>query len=186
MEKACKSFINDNDLQDKSILVHSNSLAIRKLFSELARKKSNVSVYQTYSSSAGEGKMQAEYISSLGFNITFIHENAVGRFIKDIDMVVFGVDLITETELLNKTGTLSITLLFNHFGKPVFVIADSRKILRPDELSEKTINGLTNEEEKPSEELWENPSKNIRVVNYYFEMTENELATAFYFETVKR
>ena len=124
--------------------------------------------------------MQAEYLSRLGSNIKFIHESAVAKFIDKIDFAVFGTDLIAADKFLNKTGTFLISLLFNHYNKPVYVISDSRKIVNTQKLSEKIKSGLLTEREKPIKELWENPPKNVKPINYYFEFTPNNLANFFY------
>jgi translation initiation factor 2B subunit (eIF-2B alpha/beta/delta family) len=182
IDKSCRNFINDIDLSGKSVLLHSNSTAIHKLFAHLGDLKVPVTVYQTFSSPAGEGKVQAEYIGSLGFDVRFIHEDNIDRFVKDIDLAVFGADIISENEFLNKSGTFSLALMLNRIEKPVYILADSRKVLNVRELPEKIISGLITEKEKPAEELWNNPPPNVRPVNYYFGMTPDKLITGFYLE----
>ena len=182
IHSACNLFIDDIDFNGKSILIHSNSSALHNLFSNLAERNIKPLVYQTFSSPAGEGKVQAEYMNNLGFGVRFIHEDAVSKVIDDIDMAVFGADIITGSSFLNKTGTFPLSLLLNYFGKPVYVIADSRKVVDSEKLPEKTATGLFVEKAKPAEELWSNPPANVKPVNYYFEMTPNELVKGFYLE----
>ena len=184
-EKASENFIDKINLKHKTVLLHSNSTAIRTLFLKLVSEKIFPTVFQTLSVPAEEGKLQAKYLSKLGFNINFIHESAVAKFIQKIDLVVFGADIITEDRFLNKTGTFPISLLFKHYNKPVYVISDSRKIINTQDLSEETKSGLLNEKEKPGEEIWDNPPKNINPLNYYFEFTPNNLVAEFYTEKPK-
>jgi len=181
-EEAGKKFIEEINLKGKTVLLHSNSSSIHSLFSELAASHIFPTIFQTSSGPVNEGKIQVEYLSKLGFNIKFIHESAAGKFIDKIDVVVFGADLITEDKFLNKTGTFLISLLFKHYNKPVYVISDSRKILNTQKLSEEIKSGLLTENEKSKEELWENPPKNVKPLNYYFEFTPNNLVTKFFTE----
>ena len=182
IDKACQNIINDIDFSGKSILLHSNSTAIHKLFAYLAGQNIQVTVYQTFSSPAGEGKIQAEYISSLGFDLKFIHEDTIDKFIEDIDIAIMGADIIAGDEFLNKSGTLSIALMLKYFDKPVYVLADSRKVITTSVLPENLRKGLLTEKEKPAEELWDNPPEKVKPVNYYFGMTPNDLITGFYLE----
>ena len=181
-EEASKKFIEEINLKGNTILLHSNSSAIHTLFTKLAAGHVFPTIYQTSSGPVNEGKIQAEYLSKLGFKVKFIHESAVAKFIEKIDFVVFGADLITEDKFLNKTGTFLISLLFNHYNKPVYVISDSRKIINIQKLSEEIKSELLTEREKPIEELWENPPKNVKPINYYFEFTPNNLITKFFTE----
>lgn len=181
-EEAGKKFMEEIHLQEKNILLHSNSSAIHTLFTKLAAKYIFPTIFQTASGPVNEGKIQAEYLSKLGFNIKFIHESAIAKFIDKIDFVVFGADLITEGKFLNKTGTFLISLLFKHYNKPVYVISDSRKIIKTQKLSEEIKSGLLTEKEKSKEELWENPPKNVKPINYYFEFTPNDLVAKFFIE----
>ena len=182
LDSACRNLLEDVDLRNKNVLLHSNSSAIHKLFALLSEKEIPVTVYQTFSSPAGEGKVQAEFIASLGFRVIFIHEDAVGKFIRDIDLAIFGADLITKKGFLNKTGTFPLSLMFNHYKKPVYVPADSRKVIDIDKLPENISEALMKEKEKSTVELWANPPANINPVNFYFEMTPLMLVRRFYFE----
>jgi len=149
------------DFNGKSVLVHSNSSAIHNLFMHLSKKNIATEVYQTVSSPANEGRIQAELIANFGFQVNFIHENAVGKFIQEIDMAIFGADIVTENQFMNKTGTLPISLLFNHSGKPVYVLADSRKFINTKELPDEVFKRMSNEHKKNPDELWVKPPVNV-------------------------
>jgi translation initiation factor 2B subunit (eIF-2B alpha/beta/delta family) len=174
---ACENLLNHLSFEGKKILVHSNSSAIHLLFSKIAKSGLHTEIYQTLSSPAAEGKIQAAVLSKLGFEINLIHENAVGNIMEKLDMAVFGADLITEDYFVNKAGTFQLALLFKHFKKPVFVLADSRKVIRDLLLSGDIKLQILEEKMKPPEVLWENQPLNIQPLNYWFEKTPLSLVS---------
>ncbi len=180
-KKASSNLIEEIDLNKKAVLLHSNSSAIKNLFSQVALKKISPILYQTNSGPVNEGKIQADYLSKLGFKVNFVHESAIGKFMNDLDMAIFGADLIDENGFLNKTGTLPITLLFDYYDKPVYVISESRKMADLKVFPKTISSRILREEKKPPTELWTKPPPGIKPINYYFEFTPGSLVTKFYY-----
>jgi len=181
-EKACLHMIGDIDFSGKKILVHSNSTAIHRLFRLLSERNIFPEVWQTYSSPAGEGIIQVEIINGWGFETHFLHEDALSNFIEQMDMVVFGADLLLEDRFVNKAGTFPISLLFNYFNKPVYVLAEQRKQISISEVSADLVKKLTNEKEKPAGELAPEQVKNSTVHNLYFEFTPMSLVNRVFLD----
>lgn len=176
-EKAGDCMINSLEFDGKQILVHSNSSAIHTLFAQLQKQDIFPVLWQTYASPAGEGKVQAKTLSRLGFETHLIHENALNLFIKKMDMVIFGADMLTENYFVNKAGTFPITLLFAYYKKPVYVLAEQRKKFRLQDIPD-----LSMEKEKPASELLPEQIKNIRVHNLYFENTPLSLVNRVFLD----
>ncbi|MBM3435957.1 MAG: hypothetical protein FJY07_07070, partial [Bacteroidetes bacterium] len=174
---ACKNLIYHEEFGSRTILVHSNSSAIHLLFRLAGDQGLHTKVIQTISGPGNEGKVQAEILSKLGFEVDLIHENAAGKFMREIDFAVFGADVIIEDYFINKAGTLQLSLLCNFYQKPVYVIADSRKLIHAAVLSEVLKKMILQEPVKPTEELWLNPPANVKPVNYWFESTPLDLIT---------
>lgn len=124
-----KHFLNNIDLNGSTILLHSNSRTIHTLFEEIARKKLSVNVLQTESQPGGEGELQAEYIGKLGFKVIVIKDNDVKDHLNNIDMFLIGADRIEPENIINKVGSMVIAETFYEVEKPVYVLADSRKII---------------------------------------------------------
>jgi translation initiation factor 2B subunit (eIF-2B alpha/beta/delta family) len=166
-DKASLRMIKEVDLDRKQVLLHSHSSAIINLFSHLVQKKLKPVIRQTWSSPAGEGIIQAETLNNMGFETHLFHEDAVGNFIEYIDLVIFGADLIVKDKFLNKAGTYPLAILFHHHLKPVYVIAEPRKVfhVKPEERPE-----FFTEKEKSTAELYQGKSS-LRVKNYYFDFT---------------
>ena len=175
-DKASLKLTGHIDLSEKNILVHSNSSAIHNLFSHLAEKEIFPVVWQTFSSPAGEGLAQAKTIKGMGFETHLIHEDALSNFIHQTDMAILGADLILEDRFLNKAGSYPIALLFNDFKKPLFVLAEKRKIISETSLTPEQIKRLSVEKEKPASELDTGNTAGIIVHNLYFEFTPLTLA----------
>ncbi len=168
-QKASENLLRNLSLSGKNILLHSNSSAIHNLFRVMADRKIFPTVWQTVSSPANEGLKQAEFLNSLGFDVHVFHEDAASKFITNIDLAIFGADLLWDDAFLNKVGTLPLVLIFRHFHKPVYVLAESRKKIDTSEISEKRLRQFLDEQSKPAEEIAEKPVPGIQMHNYYFE-----------------
>ncbi len=168
-QKASENLLRNISLSGKNILLHSNSSAIHNLFRIMADRKMFSTVWQTVSSPANEGLKQAEFLKSLGFDVHVFHEDAASKFISNIDLAIFGADLLWDDAFLNKVGTLPLALIFRHFHKPAYVLAESRKKIDISEISEKRLRYFFDEQPKPVEEITEKPVPGLYVHNYYFE-----------------
>ena len=126
-------------------------------------------IWQTVSSPANEGFIQAGFLKNLGFDVHVFHEDAVSKFITKLDLAIFGADLLWKDSFLNKVGTFPISLIFRHFRKPVYVLAESRKKIDTAKISRERWSKFLSEQPKPVTELSENPARGLSIHNYYFE-----------------
>ncbi len=181
-QKASENLLRNLSLSGKNILLHSNSSAIHNLFRVMADRKIFTTVWQTVSSPANEGLKQAEFLKSLEFDVHVFHEDAVSKFMTNIDFAIFGADLLWDDSFLNKVGTLPLALIFRHFQKPVYVLAESRKKIDTSAISEKRLRQFLDEQPKPEEEITENPVPGIQVHNYYFEAVPLSLVDRVFIE----
>jgi translation initiation factor 2B subunit (eIF-2B alpha/beta/delta family) len=177
-----KNILNELNLNGKSILLHSNSYTIYQLFEALKNMNVNMKLFQTASAPVNEGKIQAEKLAQLGYVVNFITEASIAKFLRDINYVFLGADVILDHRFLNKTGSLQIALTAKYFNKAVYVIADSRKYLRNESRHSELISLFADEKIKPADELWMDPPGKIEVLNYYFEFIPNNLVKKFFFE----
>ncbi|MCK4661376.1 MAG: hypothetical protein KAT68_00815 [Bacteroidales bacterium] len=171
------------DFNNKKILLHSNSHTINELFCFLSDKRIFSDLTQTVSSPANEGIIQAKILASLEYKINLISDAAIPKYVEDIDFALLGADTIFEDCFINKIGSMAIVLACNYFKKPVYVIADSRKIINKSIFPEKLLNLIITEKAKPVEEIMKNPYNNISPSNYYYETIPNSLITGFIAET---
>lgn len=173
--RASRNLLKTVNMNNKTILLHSNSNTIIELFSLLSSDKTQATIYQTSSEPLKEGKIQAMKLSELGFEVHFIQEASCSRFIKYIDFAIFGADAIFKNAFINKSGSFQLALLFKFFNKPVYVIADARK-----KKPLITDNNILNENERDVAEIWGNAPQKVKIHNYYFELIPNELVDRFF------
>lgn len=122
-------FLSRIEVNDTTILLHSNSRTIHTLFDEITKRNLRVNVFQTESHPGREGVLQAEYLRKLGFNVLLINDDDVVDHMNTIDMFLIGADRIEPENIINKVGSLTIAEAFYKAEKPVFVLTDSRKII---------------------------------------------------------
>ena len=169
------------DLNQKVILCHSQSSAVREVFNLYPGNSKKVRVIQTESRPILEGRIQAANLHKLGYEVKLITDTGFARHLDRINMVLLGADAIYKDFFINKTGTYSICLAGKNAGIPIYVLADSRKywFSLPSDRHETEFT----EDKKPPEELWHDPHPGIDVENYYFEKTPVEWVDGFINET---
>jgi len=175
-ERIAINFTSKVELEGKTVLVHSYSSVVVAVFKEYAKDGLNVSVLQTEARPALEGRIQAGRISELGFEVSIIADSALARIIDTVDLVFFGSDGVFSDAFVNKIGTHMICVMSDLNNKPVYLLADSRKIV--DDPAPK----IFLEDPKPPEMIWDNPSLNVTPVNYYFELVPNSLIRQIFTE----
>jgi translation initiation factor 2B subunit (eIF-2B alpha/beta/delta family) len=169
------------DLNQKTVLSHSQSSAVREVFNLYPGSKKKVRLIQTESRPIFEGRFQAASINGLGYDVKLIADAGYSRHLESINMILLGSDAVYKDFFINKTGTYNICLAGKNSGIPIYVLADSRKywFSLPDDRQE--IEFI--EEKKPPEELWQDPHPGIDIENYYFEKTPVEWVDGFITET---
>ena len=160
-------------LENKKILLHSNSGTVLQALKLLHADGVNFSVIQTESRPMMEGREEAQKLSMLGIKVDFICDAAVGTEVNNADICLLGADVFTATEFVNKIGSAAICQAANYYNKPVFVACDSRKWI--DNLDHvKLLN--------PAKELWGEDDPNINIKNYYFETIPRDLTNSIVHE----
>ena len=175
-ERIAINFTSMIDLEGRTVLVHSNSSVVVAVFKEYAKVGLNVSVLQTEARPAFEGRIQAGRIAELGFEVSIIADAALARIIDTVDLIFFGSDGIFSDAFVNKIGTHMISVMSDLNNKPVYLLADSRKIVNH------PAPKIFFEEPKPPEMIWDNPRLNVTPLNYYFELTPRSLIRRIFTE----
>ncbi len=161
----------------KTILLHSQSTTICRLFDHLKENGIRASVVQTESRPRLEGRLQAQYIASLGFPVTIIPDSAMQHAVEWAEIAVLGADAVLRDRFINKIGSYALALACAQYKVPLFVLADSRKFLNS--------NDWPGEQERPGSELWSSAPEGVTPWNRYFEPTPNRLVTSFITEQSK-
>lgn len=75
-----------------------------------------------------QGITTAKEITEEKIPVTLIDDNAIGFFIKDIDMAITGADALRREGVVNKIGTSLLAQAAYSASKPFYVVANSLKI----------------------------------------------------------
>lgn len=161
----------------KTILLHSYSSTICRVFDHLHENGIRAQVLQTESRPKLEGRLQAAYIAELGYPVTVLPDSAVQHALEWAELVLCGADAVLRDRFINKIGTYPIALACAQYNLPLFVVADSRKFLNS--------NQWPGEVARDATEVWSNPPKGITAWNQYFEPVPNRLVTSFVTEKNK-
>lgn len=154
----------------KNIMVNSHSSTVVNLLLHLQKKKRGIHVFQPESRPAFEGRHQATELLNHNFKVTFFVDAMSGQLIKEVDIVILGADILSDTVFINKTGSLQTCLLARYHQVPVMLIADPRKRVHDHQLS-----CMPFARQFPANEVWDMDHENLNIVNQYFEKIPLEL-----------
>lgn len=156
--------------QAKTLISHSYSSTVCKVLTHIARKYTGAKIIQSVSFPMKEGVAMAGMLAEQKYKIELINDAGIPAEVESCDVILIGADSVSEKEVINKQGTLSIALAASHFDKPIYVLADSSKLIRTEKVPEIAL-------QNPSE-LVSIDNKNITVTNKYFDATPLDLFTA--------
>jgi translation initiation factor 2B subunit (eIF-2B alpha/beta/delta family) len=176
-EKLATQAISIIDMSQKLILCHSQSSAVKEVFQQYSGNRKKVKVIQTESRPVFEGRMQAEMIKRLGYDITLVPDVGFARHLDKINMILLGADSIYKDYFVNKAGTYNICLAGKNAGIPIYVLADSRKFWSSLPAARQEME--YNEHQKAHSEIWQDPPSGIGIENFYFEKTPSAWVDGF-------
>src|SRR5487761_978735 len=115
-----------------------------------------------------EGRNTVEQILRLGkgVNACLTTDAALHMFTTYCHALVVGADSLEETGFTNKAGTAALVAHALQIGRPVWVLADTSKLLP------REIDALRNDDHGsygPDSEIWPDPPPRLALLNPYFE-----------------
>jgi len=140
------------------IVTHSRSSLVLQI---LTRISQGLHVICTESRPLNEGRRLACELASSGAAVTLVVDNAIFSLLHKAECVLFGVDAVTPTGVLNKIGTMGIANVAKEQGIPVYAAASFHKLC-PFSLPISL---------RDYNEVWESPPGDIEVKNFYFDIT---------------
>lgn len=93
-----------------------------------ARRKKKIAVIACLTEPKQQGVLTAKDLSLEGIPVTLIDDNAIGYFIKEVDLVIVGADALRLEGLVNKIGTRLLATAASSAHKPFYVVANSLKL----------------------------------------------------------
>ncbi len=144
------------------VMTISNSTLVRSVLLKTRKQKRRFEVYTLKSHPPDEGLVLANLLAVAGIRTTVIADSAVGVFMPEMNLVMLGADRIYENGFINKAGSLALCLTANHYNIPIYLAAETDKILMENQRSIK-------QNTYPEEEVFSSSHRLIHVKNYYYE-----------------
>jgi translation initiation factor 2B subunit (eIF-2B alpha/beta/delta family) len=143
------------------VLTISNSTVVKKILRTAIDMNRKFDVVCLKSDPPNEGVSLAEELVDWGIKVTLVADSQAGTIMEEMNLVLVGADRLVETGFVNKAGTLAACLVANHYNVPVYLAAETTKILKESERLIKKV-------EKNPHEVYSG-KKEIEVCNSYFE-----------------
>ena len=172
LEKNFEEFLSIKAKPHRKILLISYSSTIVNLL--LKYNNYDMEIYVLESRPLLEGRKTAEILSQY-FKTNLIIDAAIGKFIDQIDFMLFGADsILRDGSIINKIGTCPLAIIADAKEVDVYIVADSYKYNLRSHFGEKILI-----EQKPSNEIYNKERKyeNLEVHNYYFDTTPSKYIT---------
>jgi ribose 1,5-bisphosphate isomerase len=152
---------------------HSNSVVRALIKAKKMGKKHNVICTETRP--LYQGVKTAKELSQHRIKTTLIVDSAVGYFMKDIDLVMVGADVICANgDIVNKIGTSIIAIVAREMKIDFFVVSGCYKY---DPLTE--LGYSERIEERPKNEIiLPSKLKNVEIRNPAFDITQSKYISA--------
>ena len=170
------------DFNNKTILLHGNDINIQSLIELLNVNQMKFNIIQLISLEEKFGKKQAKILASKGVQLKVIDDAGLGKFLSEIDIVLIGCDIIMHETFITNSGAHVVAAAAKTYNIPVFVLADSRKILNKKYFPQSVVGSFIRKEEKSGDGIWKNAPENVEVVFNHIEEVPNNLITKFILE----
>ena len=116
-------------MDNHSVLVHSYSNLVYSILVKARKLNRHFSVICTESRPNNEGSKMALQLAKAGIKTRLIIDADIVRSVNEVHFILTGMDRLTETTFINKTGTQSLALLADSLNKPIYVAGETDKIL---------------------------------------------------------
>ncbi|MDB5225834.1 MAG: Ribose 1,5-bisphosphate isomerase, partial [Bacteroidota bacterium] len=166
------------DFENKTLLLYGNDINIQSLIELLDVSQKKFKVIQVVTSRE-VGREQVKIIASKGIPVKAIDVSGMGKIFNEIDIILMGCDIIMHETFIAKSGTHLLLAAAKTYDIPVFVLADSRKILNKKFFPQSVIGTFIGKEEKSATQIWKDPPENVEVVFNYIEEIPNNIRYFF-------
>jgi translation initiation factor 2B subunit (eIF-2B alpha/beta/delta family) len=144
------------------IFTLSNSSAVSRSISGAKERGWEGKLNMVESRPRNEGTILASDLARAGIPVNISVDANIPILVKNSKAVFLGADAVTPTYFVNKTGSAIVLEFAAKYRKPVFVVADTGKII-----SDRIYKFIP--DENPAKEIISGKSKNLTIKNNYFE-----------------
>jgi len=152
------------------ILNHCHSSVVMAVLKQALDNGKKFEVICTESRPRFQGRLSASELSEYGIPVTLIVDSAARTFMNGCDLVLMGADaVLSDGSVVNKIGSGMLALAAREAGTPLSVCTQTYKF------DPKTLAGeLEPIEERPPEEVLQNPAEGVQIKNPAFEVVAPE------------
>lgn len=150
------------------VITISNSTLVSRILLIAEAQKRRFEAFCLKSHPPDEGIDMAELLSDHGVKTTLISDAEMGTFISQMNLVLLGADRLFEDGFINKSGSLPLCVTARYFNIPVYLTAETTKILSE---SERIVRIYAED----THEIYNGKKDNINVENFYYERIPLEL-----------
>ena len=150
-EKISKLFLMSIK-NNSTIMVHGYSSTVAFSLVQARKSGKRFKVYVSVGQPSNSGQLMMEELKKNDIESKLIYDCSVGFYMKDVDFVAVGSDVICENGgIVNKIGTYTIAIVAKNFKKPLYVLSDSLKFIKMYPISQvdvqQNLSKFTNKEE---------------------------------------
>ena len=136
---------------------------VKEIFLTAHKLNRKFTVYCLESRPQNEGQEFAEELAKEGISCVLMTDAMMGQALQEVNYIITGADRISESGFVNKSGTLPMAIVSKSFQVPLFLTAETDKIL-------KEIDRSIRFYPQDPAEIFPRKNKMLTVSNYYFEM----------------
>ncbi len=147
-----------------SLLTHSASSTVFQAIVKAKESGREPRVFNMEGRPLLEGRDQAYRLAAKGVDVTLIIDAAAYATLQDSELVLLGVDSLTETGIATKIGSASVAVSAQSMSIPCYFLANSSKVW-PMALGDQPIH------EREPADVWRDAPEAVKVLNHFYDIT---------------
>jgi len=144
------------------VLTLSSSGAVLRSLELASKDRKRFSVVVLESRPMLEGRLAAARLAAAGIPVELTIDAALVSEVRRAGQIIVGADALTDEILVNKCGTLALSVVSKEYGVPLLAVAEDSKLLPNSLLPE-------NDRHRDPREVWDGAPSGVSVRNRYFE-----------------
>jgi translation initiation factor eIF-2B subunit delta len=115
---------------------------------------------------SNEGRKLASRLAAGNIEVIYTFDSAMGLVLPNCSVAFMGCDCVGKPGLVNKAGSLLLALACKDMNIPLYGLCGTEKFVTEDE----RMFEFENHDDRPGNEIWEDPPKGVRILNRQFEL----------------
>lgn len=147
-----------------SLLTHSASSTVFHTIVKAQELGRQTHVYNMEGRPLLEGRDQSRELANRGIKVTLIIDAAAYATLQYVELVLLGVDSLTDAGIVTKIGSASLAVSAQSLGIPCYFLANASKVW-PMALGDQPIH------ERGPADVWHDAPESVNVLNHFYDIT---------------